>query len=75
MRASKRQSLAGSDPLNIVGQQRQHTLHIAAAECGKCILHNLDILLYTHRNPSISPYIGQDTLSAHNWQAMSQGFL
>src|ERR1039457_6397882 len=46
--------LARNDPLNIFGNQRQHTLLIAAAYCCKEILHNLDILFDTHRNFSIS---------------------
>src|ERR1035438_5271349 len=46
--------LARNDPLNIFGRQRQQTLLIAAAECRKKILHNLDILFDAHRNLSIS---------------------
>src|ERR687891_1904774 len=53
-RAGQRPVLARNDPFNIFGRQRQQPLHIAAADCCKCILHNLDILLYAHRNLSIS---------------------
>src|SRR6202451_979710 len=54
VRAGQRPVLARNDPLNIFGRQRQQTLLIAAAECCKKILHNLDILLCAHRNLSIS---------------------
>src|ERR1700691_4141985 len=54
VRAGQRPVLARNDPLNIFGRQRQQTLLIAAAECRKKILHNLDILLCAHRNLSIS---------------------
>jgi hypothetical protein len=40
--------------LTIFGRQRQQILLIAAAECRKKILHNLDILFDAHRNLSIS---------------------
>src|SRR6202045_43965 len=54
VRAGQRPVLARNDPLNIFGRQRQQTLLIAAAECRKKILHNLDVLLCSHRNLSIS---------------------
>ena len=54
VRAGQRPVLARNDPLNIFGRQRQQTLLIAAAECRKKILHNLDILFDAHRNLSIS---------------------
>src|ERR1700688_3416594 len=54
VRAGQRPVLARNDPLNIFGRQRQQTLLIAAAECRKKILHNLDILLCAHRNLSIA---------------------
>src|ERR1039457_5437329 len=54
MRAGQRPVFARNDPLNIFGRQRQQTLLIAAAECRKKILHNLDILFCAHRNLSIS---------------------
>src|SRR6202051_1993100 len=52
--AGPRAVLARNDPLNIFGRQRQQTLLIAAAECRKKILHNLDILFDAHRNLSFS---------------------
>src|ERR1700723_3753702 len=54
VRACQRPVLARNDPLNIFGRQRQQTLLIAAAECCKKILHNLNILLCAHPNLSIS---------------------
>src|SRR6202171_3915998 len=51
---AERPVLARNDPLNIFGRQRQQTLLIAAAECRKKILHNLDILFDAHRNLSFS---------------------
>src|SRR6202051_5145165 len=54
MRAGQGPALARNDTLNIFGDQRQHTLLIAAADCCKEILHNLDILFDAHRNLSIS---------------------
>jgi hypothetical protein len=54
VRAGQGPVLARNDPLNIFGNQRQHTLLIAAAYCCKEILHNLDILFDAHRNLSIS---------------------
>src|SRR5580693_7779540 len=54
VRAGQRPVLARNDPLNIFGRQRQQTLLIAAAECRKKILHNLDILFDAHRNLSFS---------------------
>src|SRR5208282_6853665 len=54
VRAGQRPVLARNDPLNIFGRQRQQTLLIAVAECRKKTLHNLDILLYAHRNLSVS---------------------
>src|ERR1700720_2136435 len=54
VRAGQRPVLARNDPLNIFGRQRQQSLLIAAAECRKKLLHNLDILLCAHRNLSIS---------------------
>jgi hypothetical protein len=53
VRVGQRPVLARNDPLNIFGRQRQQTLLIAAAECRKKILHNLDFLLCSHRNLSI----------------------
>src|ERR1700735_3344314 len=53
-RAGQRPVLARNDPLNIFGRQRQQTLLIAAAECRKKILRNLDILFDAHRNLSFS---------------------
>src|SRR6202045_3482794 len=54
VRAGQRPVLARNDPLNIFGRQRQQTLLIAAAECRKKILHNLDILFDAHRILSFS---------------------
>src|SRR5471030_2589469 len=54
MRAGQRPVLARNDPLDIFGGQRQKTLLIAAAECRKKILYNLDILFDAHRNLSFS---------------------
>src|SRR6202046_3693135 len=54
VRAGQRPVLARNDPLNIFGRQRQQTLLIAAAECRKKILHNLDILFDAHRSLSFS---------------------
>src|ERR1700723_3349907 len=54
VRAGQRPVLARNDPLVIFGRQRQQTLLIAAAECRKKILHNLDILFDAHRNLSFS---------------------
>src|SRR6202023_2400396 len=54
VRAGQRPVLARNDPLNIFGRQRQQTLLIAAAECRKKTLHNLDILFDAHRNLSYS---------------------
>src|SRR6202521_4596410 len=54
VRAGQRPVLARNDPLDIFGRQRQQTLLIAAAECRKKILHNLDILFDAHRNLSFS---------------------
>jgi len=48
VRAGQRPVLARNDPLNIFGRQRQQTLLIAAAECRKKILHNLDVLFDAH---------------------------
>jgi hypothetical protein len=42
-------------PLTILGKQCEQSFDIAAAERCKSIFHNLDILLYAHRNSSISP--------------------
>jgi len=58
VRAGQRPVLAGNDPLNIFGTQRQQTLPIAPANCRKKVLHNLNILLNTHRDLSIYLYIG-----------------
>jgi hypothetical protein len=44
-----REKLARNDPLNIFGDQRQQTSLIAAAQCCKKILHNLNILLCAHK--------------------------
>src|SRR6202453_5202656 len=57
VRAGQRPVLARNDPLNIFGNQRQQTLLVAAANCCKEPLHNLDILLSAHKNFSI-PRIG-----------------
>src|SRR5258707_46360 len=54
VRAGQWPVLARNDPLNIFGRQRQQTFLIAAAECRKKILHNLDILFDAHRNLSFS---------------------
>src|SRR3984893_7398634 len=54
VRAGQGPVLARNDPLNIFGRQRQQTLLIAAADCRKKILHNLDILFDAHRNLSFS---------------------
>src|SRR5882724_8958759 len=54
VRAGQRPVLARNDPLNIFGRQRQQILLVAAAECRKKILHNLDILFDAHRNLSFS---------------------
>src|SRR5512132_2401850 len=54
VRAGQRPVLARNDPLNVLGRQRQQTLLIAAAECCKKILHNLNIRLCAHRTFSIS---------------------
>jgi len=58
VRAGQRPVLARNDPLNIFGRQRQQTFLIAAAECCKKILHNLDALrlgerLYTDSRPRL----------------------
>src|ERR1700735_2457049 len=54
VRAGQRPVLARNDPLNIFGRQRQQILLVAAAECRKKILHNLDILFGAHPNLSFS---------------------
>src|SRR6202167_1857892 len=54
VRAGQRPVLARNDPLNIFGRQRQQTVLIAAAECRKKILHNLDILFDAHQTLSFS---------------------
>src|ERR1700735_3215307 len=64
VRAGQRPVLAWNDPLNIFGRQRQQTLLIAAAECRKKILHNLDVLFDAHRisfslTSSVSDLIGR----------------
>src|SRR6202051_323433 len=48
VRAGQRPVLARNDPLNIFGSHRKQTLLIAAAECRKKILHNLDIVFDAH---------------------------
>src|SRR6202790_5205726 len=54
VRAGQRPVLARNDPLNIFDNQRQQTLLVAAAQCCKKILHNLDVLFDAHRNLSFS---------------------
>src|SRR3546814_124523 len=56
-RAGQRPVLARNDPLDIFVTQRQCTWPVAAAECRKKILHDLDILLGAHRNPCTSSRI------------------
>ena len=72
VRASQwKSSLAGYDPLNIFGKQREQTLDIAAAKCCIYILHNLDVLLYDHRNPPVSLSYDK-TLCRHIYWAEEQ---
>src|SRR5579863_1673633 len=54
VRAGQRPVLARNDPLDIFGRQGQQTFLIAAAECRKKILHDLDILFGAHRNLTFS---------------------
>src|SRR3546814_682552 len=56
-RAGQRPVLARNDPLDIFVTQRQCTWPVAAAECRKKILPDLDILLGAHRNPCTSSRI------------------
>src|ERR1700689_346183 len=47
-------SPAREDPLDLVGDQRRHSLPVAAKGRGEEVLHGLDVLLGAHRNLSIS---------------------
>jgi len=75
VRAGQRPVLARNDPLNIFGRQRQQTLLIAAAECRKKILHNLDILRCSSKS-LLFPYIkrvrSNQTSRNHPSRAKSQ---
>src|SRR6185437_10619462 len=50
VRAGQRPVLARNDPLDVFGDQRQQTLLVAAADRGKEVLHDLDVLFDAHRN-------------------------
>jgi hypothetical protein len=54
MRSGQRPVLAGDDPLDVFGDQRQQSLPVPAADRGEEVLHGLDVCLDTHGNFSIS---------------------
>src|ERR1700722_17093707 len=77
VRAGQRPALTWNDPLNIFGNQRQQIMLVVDADCGKEILHNLNILFVAHR---VSPFsllrivsdlIGQVVVhgaGSHRWE-------